>query len=219
MMVPILEGTDGVQKMSKSLGNGIGITEPPQEMFGKIMSISDELMFRYFELLTDQSLADIAKYRAKVKGGAIHPMEAKIELARRIITDFHSAEDAKKAEVEFRRVFQQRQQPTEIETRSVDVRDFIIPLAHVQDPSAIPGTYFIRVDKLLAAMKLASSVSEAVRKLREGAVSINGKRCLEPRYRTDSNPLLLQLGRHHVKIYLTEEAPRQRGAGAMPSGQ
>ena len=91
MTMPILEGTDGVQKMSKSLGNAIGIQEPPQEMFGKIMSISDEMMYHYYELLTDLSLEDIAAMRQKAESGAVNPMELKIELARRILSDFHSA--------------------------------------------------------------------------------------------------------------------------------
>ena len=214
--VPLLEGTDGVQKMSKSLSNAIGLTEPPQEMFGKLMSISDEMMYRYYELLTDMPLAEIAALREKAASGAVHPMETKVALARRIVSDFHSAQAGREAEEEFRRVFQQRQQPTEIETCSVYVGNFIIPIAHVEDQSAIPGTYFIRVDKLLAAVKLAPSVSEAVRKLREGAVSIDGERCTEPRCRITKNPVTLQLGRRHMKIFFTEESPKP-GAGAIPS--
>ena len=219
MTVPILEGTDEVQKMSKSLGNAIGLTEPPSEMFGKIMRLSDQMMYRYYELLTDLSLAEIAEMRQKVESGAnppINPMEFKIELARHIVADFHSPQAGREASEQFRRVFQERQQPTEIEERSVNVGNFITPHTHVEDASAIPGTYFIRVDKLLAAVKLAESVSEAVRKLREGAVFIDGERCKEPRCRITKASVTLQLGRRHMKIFFTEESPKQ-GTGAIPS--
>src|SRR5579863_3439253 len=96
--VPILEGLDGVNKMSKSLGNYIGITEPPEVMFRKVMQISDALMYRYYELLTDRSVVEIAGMRARITAGELHPMQAKAELARLIVTDFHTAPDARRAE-------------------------------------------------------------------------------------------------------------------------
>jgi tyrosyl-tRNA synthetase len=205
--VPLLEGTDGVQKMSKSLGNAIGIQEPPAEMFGKIMSISDEMMYRYYELLTDLSLAEIAALREKATSGAIHPMEAKMKLARRIITEFHSAEAARKAEEEFRRVFQQRQQPTEVEIRSLPVEQFLPYPALQRLLSQKPGATEtpIKLDKLLADVGLVSSVSEAARKLREGAVSVKGQRCREPLYLLDArhtNELPLQVGRRYLTVIL-----------------
>src|SRR5437588_6031052 len=97
LTTPILEGLDGVQKMSKSLGNAIGIHEPPLEMYGKIMSISDEMMWRYYELLTDISIAEIAKMKQDAASGAAHPMALKKDLARRIVTDFYSVEAGQKA--------------------------------------------------------------------------------------------------------------------------
>ncbi|OFV98416.1 MAG: tyrosine--tRNA ligase [Acidobacteria bacterium RIFCSPLOWO2_12_FULL_54_10] len=209
MTMPILEGLDGVQKMSKSLGNFIGLTEPPREMFGKVMSISDDMMYRYYELLTEMSLADISAMRQQVSSAAAHPIELKISLARRIVSDFHSAQAGQEAEAEFRRVFQERQQPSTIETRSVDIRNFIIPYDQVNDGSAIPGQYFIRLDKLLTEMKLASSVSEAVRKLREGAVSIDGVRCREPRCLIRNNPVALNLGRHYINVFFTVDSPNR----------
>ena len=214
--MPILEGTDGVQKMSKSLGNFIGLTEPPAEMFGKVMSISDEMMYRYYELLTDLSLAEITAMRQRADFGNVNPMELKIELARRIISDFHSPQAGREAEDSFRRVFQGRQQPTEIEERTVNVDTFIIPYSHVEEASAMPGVYFIRLDKLLAEMKLAASVSEAVRKLHEGAVFVDGQRCREPRCRITKNPTTLQLGRRYLKVLFTSEPPYP-GAGVKPS--
>src|SRR3954447_13102105 len=106
LTMPLLEGLDGVQKMSKSYGNYVGITETPGEMFGKLMSISDELMWRYYELLTDVTMAEIEQFKADVKSGKLHPMQAKKDLAKRIISDFHSAEQASEAESNWTKQFQ-----------------------------------------------------------------------------------------------------------------
>jgi tyrosyl-tRNA synthetase len=154
---PLLEGTDGVNKMSKSLGNYIGITEPPQVMFAKLMSISDDLMFRYYELLTDMSLAEIEQMRARIERGALHPMDAKIELGRLIVSDFHSAAGAARAAEEFNRVVRRGEIPTDIQTVKLDGE-------------------IRRIDKVLVKAGLASSVSEATRKIKEGAVEVNGAR-------------------------------------------
>jgi tyrosyl-tRNA synthetase len=152
---PLLEGTDGVNKMSKSLGNYVGITEPPEVMFAKLMSISDELMYRYYELLTDVSLTDIDRLRDRIRTGDLHPMKAKIDLASLIVTDFHSATNAGRAADEFNRVVRRGEVPADIQTVRIDgdVR---------------------RIDKVLAKAGLAASVSEATRKLKEGAVEIDG---------------------------------------------
>ena len=196
MTMPILEGTDGVQKMSKSLGNAIGIKEPPSEMFGKIMSISDEMMYRYYELLTDLSASEIAALREKAASGAINPMHAKMELARRVITDFHSEESARHAREEFERVFQQRESPSDVAVKSVSIAEILSKGGKQQA---------IKLDRLLAKVGLASSVAEAGRKLREGAVSVNGQRHREPHLALDTakiNELTIQLGRHHLKVIL-----------------
>ncbi|MGH9786319.1 MAG: tyrosine--tRNA ligase [Terriglobia bacterium] len=196
MTVPILEGTDEVQKMSKSLGNAIGLTEPPQEMFGKIMRLSDQMMYRYYELLTDLSLAEIAQMRQRAESG-VNPMELKIELARRIVSDFHSAQAGREAEEEFRRVFQRREQPEEVEIRTVAAEDVLVKTDG-------PGNERpVKLDRLLARVGLAPSVSEAGRKVREGAVTINGQRWREPHYPLDAsraNELLVQVGRQHMKV-------------------
>ena len=175
--VPILEGLDGVQKMSKSLGNYIGITEPPEVMFRKVMQISDALMARYYELLTDLSLAEIAAVIQE------HPMNAKKDLARRIVTDFHSADAAVRAAEEFRRVVQEKEVPDEIVT---------VPL-----PAALRGGPQIRVDKLLPQVGLAESVSDATRKLKAGSVQINGvrHRDLALTLNGASGELLIQVGK------------------------
>jgi tyrosyl-tRNA synthetase len=153
--VPILEGLDGVEKMSKSKGNYIGITEPPKVMFRKVMQIPDDLMYRYFELLTDASTAEIASLRAQ------EPMQTKMELGRRIVTDFHSQADADAAVEAFDREVRHGLEPADTET--VD-----LPAAAMTDKG-------IRVDKLLAQTGLADSVTDAARKLKAGAVEINGE--------------------------------------------
>ncbi len=165
---PLLEGLDGVQKMSKSLGNYVGITEPPEQMFAKLMSISDDLMWRYWEVLTDLSLEQILALRRQVEAGRRHPMEVKLELARTIVADFHSPEQADRAAREFDRVVRQGEVPADIET---------VPL-----PDEVRLAGELRVDKLLARVGLADSVSDAVRKLKAGAVEINGVRHSELRY-------------------------------------
>jgi tyrosyl-tRNA synthetase len=202
MMVPILEGTDGVQKMSKSLGNGVGITEPPGEMFGKLMSISDELMYRYYELLTDLSVAEIAKLREQAASGAVNPMDQKKDLASRVIADFHSPQEAHRATEEFERVHQRKQLPSEIETVVSDIQS--VKFATPRSVQIIVESS-IRLDDLLARFDLANSVSEAGRKLREGAVSINGERHRDLFYRINPNirnELVIQVGRHHKKVVI-----------------
>ncbi len=150
LTTPLLEGTDGVEKMSKSLGNYIGVTEAPETMYAKLMSISDELMWRYYTLLTDLSPGEIEAEKT-----AARPMTSKMALGRRIVTDFHGAEAALRAEEEWRRVHQQKQAPSELRT---------VTLA--------PGSYKPHV--LLVSAGLAKSNGEAVRLLRQRAVRRDG---------------------------------------------
>ncbi len=157
LTMPLLEGLDGAQKMSKSFGNYVGITEDPIEMFGKIMSISDSLMFRYWELLTDATVPEIRKWKREIEAGSLHPMKLKIELARRIVTDFHSAPEAQRAAEEFSRVFSSKEVPADVELRKV---------------ACSPEK--IRLPKFLAQLGLAASVSEANRLIEQGGVEING---------------------------------------------
>ncbi len=162
LTTPILEGLDGVQKMSKSLGNAVGIHEPPLEMYGKIMSISDEMMWRYYELLTDVQIPDIEKMKREV-----HPMQAKKELARRMVADFHSAEAAAKAGEDWGKQFQKNEAPESVERTEVQSEG--LKGIRQQD-----GSWPVRFDKLLARCGLADSVSDASRKIKQKAVSING---------------------------------------------
>ena len=164
LTTPILEGLDGVQKMSKSFGNAIGIHEPPLEMYGKIMSISDQMMWRYYELLTDVQVAAIEKMKREA-----HPMQAKKDLARRIVADFHSADAAAKAAEDWAKQFQERESPDVIELVQVKLDD----VKTEQLPEE--GFWQIRLDKLLHKAGLASSVSDAQRKLKQRSVHIAGE--------------------------------------------
>ena len=188
MTTPLLEGLDGVQKMSKSLGNYIGVTEPPEVMYRKVMQISDELMFRYYELLTDTSAAEISAMKAKIASGGLHPMHAKAELARGIVSQYHSAADAQRAEESFRRVVQQGQEPA-------DMPEFALP-------DALRGEPGIRIDKLLREIGLAQSGAEANRKLKEGAVSINGEKHRDMSYTPagGAGRLTIQVGKKWARV-------------------
>jgi tyrosyl-tRNA synthetase len=164
LTTPILEGLDGVQKMSKSLGNAIGIHEPPLEMYGKIMSISDEMMWRYYELLTDVQVAEIERMKRDV-----HPMQAKKDLAHRIVTDFHSSDAAAKAADDWAKQFQKDEVPEEVE----EVQVTLGQIKGERSPSGALMT--IRLDILLVACGLADSITEAARKLKQGAVRVNSQ--------------------------------------------
>ncbi|MFQ6083480.1 MAG: tyrosine--tRNA ligase [Candidatus Aminicenantia bacterium] len=175
--MPLLEGLDGVEKMSKSLGNYVGITEPSNEIYGKIMSISDELMFRYYELLTDLSLVEIDKLRQNIKSGKKHPKEAKSELAKSIISDFWSKEDAEKAAAEFDRVFKYKELPEEIEEIKVSEKEMNI------------------VD-LLVDKHILPSRKEAKRLIQQGGVYLNGQRVDNISLRIDlKKEVILKIGK------------------------
>jgi tyrosyl-tRNA synthetase len=168
LMTPILEGLDGVQKMSKSLGNAIGINEPPAEMYGKLMSISDEVMWKYWIYLTDLKQSEVDALREEVATGILHPMEAKKQLARAIVTDFHSAEEAARADENWARMFQQKAESEDLEEVSIAYADLV-------GPAGLPGGLAIRLPKLLVQLGLAASGAEASRKIAEKAVKLDGE--------------------------------------------
>jgi tyrosyl-tRNA synthetase len=171
LTTPILEGLDGVQKMSKSLGNAIGIHEPPLEMYGKIMSISDEIMWRYYELLTDLSMAEIGKMKHES-----HPMQAKKDLARRIVADFHSVEAASKAGEDWAKQFQKNEVPNDVEEVHISLAEIG---GHVVDTDRGPGAT-LRADRLLVRCGLAASATDAGRKLKQGSVRVDDHVLKEP---------------------------------------
>ena len=169
LTTPILEGLDGVQKMSKSLGNAVGIHEPPLEMYGKIMSISDDMMWRYYELLTDVQMPEIEKIKREV-----HPMQAKKDLARRIVADFHSTEAAAKAAEDWAKQFQKGEVPDDGEEIEVPLAEIVYQM---EAGTIVGGKDYpvkIRLNTLLVKSGLAESGSEASRKIKEGAVRVNG---------------------------------------------
>ncbi|HZP23387.1 MAG TPA: tyrosine--tRNA ligase, partial [Terriglobales bacterium] len=170
LTTPLLEGTDGVQKMSKSYGNYIGITEAPQEMFGKVMSISDELMWRYYELVTDVSMEEIARMKSEAAAGTAHPMKLKQELGRRIVADFHSPAAAEQAALDWSRMFQKDEAPEDLALLAIALPEIAAPNAAINDAHAQ-----IKFDKLLARAGLATSVTDGVRKLKQNAVKVNGE--------------------------------------------
>jgi tyrosyl-tRNA synthetase len=163
LMTPILEGLDGVQKMSKSLGNAIGIHEPPAEMYGKLMSISDELMWKYWTLLTDLRLSEVETLKAEVAGGSLHPMEAKKRLARTITAGFHGESEAEHAAENWARMFQQKEAAEDLVEVAIEFAD------------VAAGEGQIRLPKLLVLLGLAASGAEANRKIAERAVRLNGE--------------------------------------------
>lgn len=187
---PLLEGLDGAQKMSKSLDNYIGVTEPPEVMYRKVMQISDELMFRYYELLIGMSMPEIDSLKADIASGSLHPMQAKHDLALRIVSDYHSLEDAGRAAAVFRKVVQERQAPDDMPIHDL--------------PETVHGDSVIRIDKLLRTIGLCSSGAEANRKLKEGAVSINGKkhRAMSFEVADGLSELTMQVGKKWARVKL-----------------
>ena len=166
LMTPIIEGLDGVQKMSKSLGNAIGINEPPAEMYGKLMSISDELMWKYWIFLTDLKQSEVDALRAGVAAGHEHPMKIKKLLARTIVTDFHGEEAARVADDNWAKMFQQKE-------TAEDLEEVAVALSDITDSEGL-----VVIAKLLVQMGLAASNSEANRKIAEKAVKLNGDLCV-----------------------------------------
>jgi tyrosyl-tRNA synthetase len=192
--VPLLEGTDGVDKMSKSKGNYIGISEPAKVIFRKVMGISDTLMWRYWELLTDQSLAEIAAMKAE------DPMPVKMRLARQIVTDFHSAGAADQAHADFDREVREGAAPADIETREVPYAVVEAPrsaIFHEMHPLNAPSVKFVNVDKLVAAIGLADSVTDAARKRKAGAVKIDPN---EPTEAIRELSITLGTGLYYVRV-------------------
>jgi tyrosyl-tRNA synthetase len=178
LTMPILVGTDGERKMSKSLGNYVGITEPPGEMFGKLMSIPDELIWPYYELLTDLAPADIASLQQRVQAGQTHPMDAKTQLATKIVADFHSEEAARKAAEEFDRIYRKRQLPSQMKNYDFDTEG---------NP---------KLSRYILMTGLAESRSQAERLIKQGAVEWDQKKVTDPAFVVD----MTQKGDHTLRV-------------------
>lgn len=186
-MMPILEGLDGVNKMSKSLGNYIGINESPKEIYGKAMSVPDDLMLRYYELVTDVELDELDQIRLGLENHTLHPRDLKMRLAHILVRLYHGVQAADEAQAEFIRVFQQRDLPT-------DIPEHV--MAKDNEPLWLP--------KLLVTLGLAASNSEARRAIVAGAVKINGDKCTDPDSQlTLADDMIVQSGkRKFAKIKL-----------------
>jgi len=189
---PILIGLDGKEKMSKSLGNYIGINEPPYEMYGKTMSIPDELMMMYFELITDIPMAELRDMENKIRRGELHPMEAKRRLAREIVARFHSVDAALEAEAEFNRVFRDNQIPA-------DIPEVILTQEDLKDGR-------IWLVRLLVKAELVSSNGEGRRLIQQGGVRINGRVIDDVDYEwTPEQDAVIQIGkRRFARVRISE---------------
>ncbi|MDD2444518.1 MAG: tyrosine--tRNA ligase, partial [Desulfotomaculaceae bacterium] len=182
IMMPILEGLDGVLKMSKSLGNYIGISETPREMYGKTMSLTDELMLRYFELVTAVSMEDIKEIDTGLENGELHPRDVKMRLAREIVAQYHGHDAATAAEEEFKRIFQQKDLPDEV------------PGFNVTNDMLENGAIWL--PKLIAVAKLAGSTSEARRLIQQGGVKVDGEKINDPNCNIKpASNMIIQVGK------------------------
>ena len=180
MTTPLLEGLDGVEKMSKSLGNYVGVTDAPADMFGKLMSLSDDLMWKYYTLLTDLGPSEVQQRRDAVSAGTLHPKQAKVELAKRIVTDFHAAAEAERAAEAFDRQFARKELPQDLAT--VELTD---------------DEWGASLDKRLVRCGLAESMSDARRRIQQGGVRINGEKVgLGETASAAAREYVLQSGKH-----------------------
>jgi len=193
LALPLLEGLDGTNKMSKSLGNYVAVSDAPQDMFGKLMSIPDSLMLKYFELLTDLSPAETRKIHDGLRDGSLHPRQAKADLARRVVTQFHGPSEAERAGQEFDRIFSSRETPSDMPTLSVSA-------AELKENK-------IWILKLLTASGLVASKSEAQRLLRQGAVELDQQKISDPNLDVGIHEgSVLQIGkRRFVKISISNQ--------------
>jgi len=184
IMMPLLEGLDGVKKMSKSLNNYIAITEPADSIFGKIMSINDNLMLRYYELLSRVPNEELQKLRDGIKNSTIHPMKAKEALSEELVARFCGTEAAIEAKESFKQIFSKRQDPDEMSVKEIVWETETLWLPHI-----------------LKNANLAKSTSEAVRLIQQGAVSVNHQRCQSPATNLPCNDYTIKVGkRRFVKI-------------------
>ena len=186
LTMPLLEGTDGVQKMSKSLGNYIGISEAPKDMFGKIMSISDDLMVKYYDLLNVVTKTELQAIKENLKNGTLHPRKAKAELGRLVVEQYHGAEAARLAEEDFDRQFRDRQIPEDMPTATV-----------------VSETDQLGILKVMSMASIAKSNSEARRLVQQNAVSINDEKITDEKLElTAGQEYLFHVGRKYCKVLL-----------------
>ncbi|MEW6547174.1 MAG: tyrosine--tRNA ligase [Bacillota bacterium] len=202
LTMPLLVGLDGVQKMSKSLGNYIGITEPPDQMYGKVMSVPDSLLPSYFELCTDVPMAEIRAMARDMEAGQLNPREAKMRLAREIVTIYHGTGAAEAAEERFVRVFSRREIPADVPEKTISLREAGVP----EMPGSLPDApVLVWLPRLLVLAGLASSHSEARRLIEQGGVRLNGLQVTDPQASLEApDGSILQVGwRRFVRVRWT----------------
>jgi len=201
VLVPILVGTDGSKKMSKSLGNYIGVAEPPDEIYGKVMSITDSLIIQYFELVTDVSDEEVEEFRQGLKDKAVNPMTLKKRLAREIVTQLYSQKVATEAEEHFAKVFQKGETPEEMpEYHTHPAAATMVGMPHVP-----AGTTMVDIPHALAATALVNSRSEAIRLIKQGAVEIDGGKITTYEVQVKNGTIFKVGKRRFVKIVIDEE--------------
>ncbi len=189
LMMPLLVGLDGKHKMSKSYGNTVAVKDTPNDMFGKIMSISDTMMFQYYELLSFRSVTQLDQLKNELSNGLIHPMAAKIQLAKEITARFHSSKCAEEAQKHFETVHQQRDTPDDV------------PVISIEDTELPMG-------KLVHTLGLAPSMNESRRKIMQGAVSLNGEKVTDPSQLIEitQDPQLIRFGKRHFKKFVKQSS-------------
>jgi tyrosyl-tRNA synthetase len=203
-MTPLLVGTDGSQKMSKSLGNYIGVAEPPEEIYGKVMSIRDDLIMPYFELLTDVPDGELAEFRQQLEMNSINPMELKKHLARELVAQLYSEKEADWAEANFITIHQMREVPEDI---TVIITDKVLNKFRIMSalsPQQIEASC-VDISKLLAGIGWAKSRSEANRLISQGAFSIDGKKVMSNIAPVESGNIIKLGKRHFAKVINTDE--------------
>lgn len=194
VLMPLLQGLDGVKKMSKSLGNYIGITESPKEMYGKIMSISDDLMLRYYELLSHISLEEFNALKEGIGKGTVHPKRAKEDLALEIVERYWSKEEALRSREEFENIFRQKGLPDEIPVHTITLKTGNVYHGHkVSSPDLTVSKSSDWLPQIMKETGLAKSTSEAIRLIKQGGVKINDEAVTDPDTR-------LQQGEHIIKV-------------------
>jgi tyrosyl-tRNA synthetase len=202
ILMPLLEGLDGIKKMSKSLGNYIGIAEPPKEIFGKIMSISDELMLRYYELLSHMTIEELRALRDGLQTGKVHPKKAKEDLALEIVERYWSKDEAIKAKEEFERVHREKGLPDEIpETPNK------MEMAAILPPWSVSATVEANINWLPQVMKnvgLVKSTSEAIRLIKQGGVKLNGSTVTDTKTMLQQGKHLIQVGKRRFHRVIVE---------------
>jgi tyrosyl-tRNA synthetase len=213
---PLLIGTDGSQKMSKSLGNYIGVAEAPNEIYGKVMSITDDLIMDYFELLTDVSDDELGEFHEQLGKQAVNPMELKKRLAREIVTQLYDQEAASVAEEHFSKVFQKREMPGEIPEFSFSFRDVALPPAESVEEARKSEMKLDQPDdwdvsRMLVETKLAKSRSEANRLITQGAVSVDGNRISSNVAPVKSGSIIKVGKRRFAKVIDTDETSKGGG--------